>query len=164
MQICNHPALSYWPVYEYDRAALVHNCGKFRMLDRLLVKLHAGGHRVLLFSTMTKLLDLLEEYLKWRQIEPDGQRMGYLRIDGSTSLEDRSAAIALNFQHALIHSQHVWVMDVAGEWHCWPCQWAHVSCPSITVCTSVGERFCVVDGVGRYAASFREQYPCKKFA
>ena len=60
VQICNHPCLSYWPVYEYDRADLVRRCGKFRMLDRLLVKLHAGGHRVLLFSTMTKLLDLLE--------------------------------------------------------------------------------------------------------
>ncbi len=88
-QICNHPCLSYWPIYEYDRATLVHRCGKFRMLDRLLVKLHAGGHRVLLFSTMTKLLDLLEEYLRWRVIGEGGRRMGYLRIDGSTSLEDR---------------------------------------------------------------------------
>ena len=88
-QICNHPCLSYWPIYEYDRATLVHRCGKFRMLDRLLVKLHAGGHRVLLFSTMTKLLDLLEEYLRWRVIGEGGRRMGYLRIDGSTPLEDR---------------------------------------------------------------------------
>ena len=117
-QICNHPALSYWPVYEYDRAALVHNCGKFRMLDRLLVKLHASGHRVLLFSTMTKLLDLLEEYLKWRQIGPDGQRMGYLRIDGSTSLEDRSAATALIFQHmsqaSLSQSALPWVRSTVS--------------------------------------------------
>lgn len=64
-------------------------CGKFRMLDRLLVKLHASGHRVLLFSTMTKLLDLLEEYLRWRRIGPKEKAMEYLRIDGSTSLEDR---------------------------------------------------------------------------
>ncbi len=90
MQICNHPCLSYWPVYEYDKADLVKRCGKFRMLDRLLVKLHASGHRVLLFSTMTKLLDLLEEYLRWREVRP-GETMGYLRIDGATSLEDRSA-------------------------------------------------------------------------
>ncbi|CAK0787464.1 hypothetical protein CVIRNUC_010684 [Coccomyxa viridis] len=92
-KICNHPCLSYWPIYEYDRATLVHRCGKFRMLDRLLVKLHAGGHRVLLFSTMTKLLDLLEEYLRWRVIGEGGRRMGYLRIDGSTSLEDRESNI-----------------------------------------------------------------------
>ena len=77
-------------MYEYDKVDLVRRCGKFRMLDRLLVKLHAGGHRVLLFSTMTKLLDLLEEYLRWREVRP-GETMGYLRIDGATSLEDRSA-------------------------------------------------------------------------
>jgi SNF2 family DNA or RNA helicase len=58
----------------------------------MLVKLHASGHRVLLFSTMTRLLDLLEQYLRWRTVtSPSGQptTMGYLRIDGSTALEDR---------------------------------------------------------------------------
>ena len=47
--------------------------------------------RVLLFSTMTRLLDLLEDYLRWRAL-PDtlgGGAMQYLRIDGSTSLEQR---------------------------------------------------------------------------
>lgn len=37
-----------------------------------------------------QLLDLLEVYLNWRKL-PDGRRMGHLRIDGSTSLEDRHA-------------------------------------------------------------------------
>jgi hypothetical protein len=36
------------------------------LLDRLLVRMAAGGHRCLLFSTMTQALDLLEEYLDWR--------------------------------------------------------------------------------------------------
>ncbi|KAJ1403522.1 SNF2-related, N-terminal domain [Sesbania bispinosa] len=49
-------------------------------------KLQRTGHRVLLFSTMTKLLDILEEYLQWR-------RLVYRRIDGTTSLEDRESAI-----------------------------------------------------------------------
>ena len=35
-------------------------CGKLEVLDRALVKLRAGGHRVLLFCTMTRLLDVLE--------------------------------------------------------------------------------------------------------
>lgn len=52
------------------------------------------GHRVLLFATMTKLLDLLELYLAWRRV-PDGKGgtmpLGHLRIDGSTALEARSA-------------------------------------------------------------------------
>jgi len=50
---------------------------------------------VLLFSTMTKLLDILEEYLKWRKLPESlgGGTMRYLRIDGSTSLEDRETAM-----------------------------------------------------------------------
>lgn len=71
-------------------------CGKFAVLDRILVKQKASGHRVLLFSTMTRLLDLLEIYLRWRYVDtPAGPAtMGFLRIDGSTSLEDRWAAPA----------------------------------------------------------------------
>lgn len=40
--------------------SLVRCCGKFAMLDILLPALKAGNHRVLIFSQMTKLLDLLE--------------------------------------------------------------------------------------------------------
>ena len=52
------------------------------------------GHRVLLFSTMTKLLDLLEAYLAWRRVpDPSGSDLqvplGHLRIDGGTALEAR---------------------------------------------------------------------------
>jgi len=55
--------------------------------------LQRSGHRVLLFSTMTKLLDLLETYLQWRWNTPDGQDLKYCRIDGTTSLEQREIAI-----------------------------------------------------------------------
>lgn len=95
-QVCNHPCLSYPPPYVYDSAMLVRRCGKFEVLDRMLVKLHATGHRVLLFSTMTKLLDLLEAYLAWRRWGPDQRAMQYLRIDGSTALEDRCPARAFD--------------------------------------------------------------------
>ena len=98
-------------MYEYDKADLVKRCGKFRMLDRLLVKLHASGHRVLLFSTMTKLLDLLEEYLRWREVRP-GETMGYLRIDGATSLEDRSARLPADLCRAILVWRSSWVLAV----------------------------------------------------
>ena len=39
-----------------------------------------------------QLLDLMEVYLRWRPLHGGGT-MGYLRIDGSTSLEDRCAAM-----------------------------------------------------------------------
>jgi len=47
-------------------AALTRCCGKLEVLDRVLAKLWVGGHRVLVFCTMTKALDVLEEYLEAR--------------------------------------------------------------------------------------------------
>ncbi|KAK1377213.1 ATP-dependent helicase BRM [Heracleum sosnowskyi] len=83
---CNHPLLNYPYFNDFSKDFLVRSCGKLFVLDRILIKLQRTGHRVLLFSTMTKLLDILEEYLQWR-------RLIYRRIDGSTSLEDRESAI-----------------------------------------------------------------------
>ena len=59
-QVCNHPGLSYPQLFGWGGDRLAATCGKLMVLDRMLVKLHASGHRVLLFSTMTKLLDLLQ--------------------------------------------------------------------------------------------------------
>ena len=96
-KLCNHPALNYPAEKGGDWRggdALVRACGKLWVLDRLLVKLRRAGHRVLLFSTMTKLLDLLEVYLKWRRDSTDaGVGLEWCRIDGSTSLDDRETAI-----------------------------------------------------------------------
>ncbi|KAK3028777.1 hypothetical protein RJ639_037998 [Escallonia herrerae] len=83
---CNHPLLNYPYFNDFSKDFLVRSCGKLFVLDRILIKLQRTGHRVLLFSTMTKLLDILEEYLQWR-------RLVYRRIDGTTSLEDRESAI-----------------------------------------------------------------------
>ncbi|KAF2291129.1 hypothetical protein GH714_020283 [Hevea brasiliensis] len=83
---CNHPLLNYPYFNDFSKDFLVRSCGKLWILDRILIKLQRTGHRVLLFSTMTKLLDILEEHLQWR-------RLVYRRIDGTTSLEDRESAI-----------------------------------------------------------------------
>ncbi|CAL9126796.1 unnamed protein product [Musa textilis] len=85
-KVCNHPLLNYPYFNDYSKNFIVRSCGKLWILDRILIKLHKAGHRVLLFSTMTKLLDILEEYLHWRQLI-------YRRIDGTTTLEDRESAI-----------------------------------------------------------------------
>ncbi|KAG0453129.1 hypothetical protein HPP92_025793 [Vanilla planifolia] len=85
-KVCNHPLLNYPYFNDYSKEFIVRSCGKLWILDRILLKLQRSGHRVLLFSTMTKLLDILEEYLQWRHLI-------YRRIDGTTSLEDREAAI-----------------------------------------------------------------------
>lgn len=61
---------------------LVENCGKMVLLDKLLKRLKERGHRVLLFTQMTRILDIMEDYLVMR-------RYPYCRIDGNTSYELR---------------------------------------------------------------------------
>ena len=61
---------------------LVHDSAKLARLDTLLQELKAGDHRVLIYFQMTRMMDLMEEYLIYRQYK-------YLRLDGSSKLEDR---------------------------------------------------------------------------
>jgi len=86
---CNHPYLfegaEPGPPYTTDEH-LVFNAGKMVMLDRLLVRLKKQGSRVLIFSQMSRLLDILEDYCVFREFK-------YCRIDGGTAHEDRIAAI-----------------------------------------------------------------------
>lgn len=73
------------PPYTTDKH-LVDNCGKMIILDKLLIKLKEQGSRILIFSQMTRMLDILEDYCIWRNFE-------YCRLDGQTSHEDRQASI-----------------------------------------------------------------------
>ena len=65
-----------------DKRLLQYDCGKLQSLDALLRKLQAGGHRALVFTQMTKVLDVLEQFLNIH-----GHR--YLRLDGGTKIEQR---------------------------------------------------------------------------
>ena len=65
---------------------LVNSSGKMSLLAKLLPKLFAGGHKVLIFSQMVRCLDLLEEMLKM-------QHYKYERLDGSTTASARAAAV-----------------------------------------------------------------------
>nr|XP_018913834.1 PREDICTED: ATP-dependent helicase brm-like isoform X2 [Bemisia tabaci] len=56
--------------------------GKFELLDRILPKLKATNHRVLLFCQMTQLMTIMEDYFNL-------QGFSYLRLDGTTKAEDR---------------------------------------------------------------------------
>ena len=86
---CNHPYLfdgaEPGPPYTTDEH-LVNNAAKMVMLDKLLKRLHARGSRILIFSQMSRVLDILEDYSVMRGYQ-------YCRIDGSTAHEDRIAAI-----------------------------------------------------------------------
>lgn len=56
--------------------------GKLSKLDSMLVELKEGGHRVLIYNQMTRMIDLMEEYLQHRGYS-------YLRLDGSTNIATR---------------------------------------------------------------------------
>ncbi|XP_048098670.1 probable global transcription activator SNF2L2 isoform X2 [Alosa alosa] len=60
--------------------------GKFELLDRILPKLQATNHRVLLFCQMTTLMTIMEDYFGYRNFK-------YLRLDGTTKSEDRAALL-----------------------------------------------------------------------
>ncbi|KAL1806641.1 ISWI chromatin-remodeling complex ATPase CHR11-like [Daucus carota subsp. sativus] len=86
---CNHPYLFQGaePGPPYTTGDhLITSAGKMVLLDKLLPKLKERDSRVLIFSQMTRLLDILEDYLMYR---------GYLycRIDGNTGGDDRDASI-----------------------------------------------------------------------
>ncbi|KAI1760714.1 SNF2 family domain-containing protein [Hypoxylon sp. FL1150] len=65
-----------------DKRLLQYDCGKLQALDRLLRRLQSGGHRALIFTQMTKVLDILEQFLNIH-----GHK--YLRLDGATKVEQR---------------------------------------------------------------------------
>merc|ERR1719506_3151093 len=86
---CNHPYLFQGaepgPPFTTDMH-LVENAGKMMLLDKLLPRLKEKGSRVLIFSQMTRLLDILEDYMLFRGHQ-------YCRIDGNTSGDDREQSI-----------------------------------------------------------------------
>ncbi len=61
-----------------------YDCGKLQTMDILLRRLKTEDHRVLIFTQMTKMLDVLEAFLNYH-----GHR--YLRLDGTTRVEQRQA-------------------------------------------------------------------------
>ncbi|KAI4300819.1 hypothetical protein L6164_034153 [Bauhinia variegata] len=79
------------PMRNFDPAKLLTDSGKLQTLDILLKRLRAENHRVLLFAQMTKMLNILEDYMNYRKYR-------YFRLDGSSSIQDRRDMVR-DFQH-----------------------------------------------------------------
>lgn len=85
-KICNHPFLFSWPLLDGSEivdSTIISASGKMVLLDRLLPALLQRGHRVLIFSQMTSVLDIIGDYLQMKKID-------YCRFDGSTGRDERS--------------------------------------------------------------------------
>ncbi|XP_059625031.1 protein CHROMATIN REMODELING 5 isoform X2 [Cornus florida] len=93
---CNHPFLFESADHGYGGDAditgssklerIILSSGKLVILDKLLVRLHETNHRVLIFSQMVRMLDILAEYLSIRGFQ-------FQRLDGSTKAEMRHQAM-----------------------------------------------------------------------
>eukprot|EP00038_Savillea_parva_P008839 m.179528 g.179528 ORF g.179528 m.179528 type:complete len:1421 (+) comp14782_c0_seq1:117-4379(+) len=91
-KICNHPYLfnvvekgmtDYAQQLATYRPEDLWRCaGKFELLDRIIPKMQATGHRMLIFCQMTQLMTILEDYLVYKGVQ-------YLRLDGTTGAPER---------------------------------------------------------------------------
>ncbi|CEG70964.1 Putative ATP dependent chromatin remodeling factor [Rhizopus microsporus] len=91
-KVCNHPFLFDWPLDPKTNAPVLNNdlaaqSGKVLLLDRLLTALFERGHKVLVFSQMTKMLDILEDWAT------DIKGWKICRLDGSVPQESRRQQI-----------------------------------------------------------------------
>nr|CAD7429760.1 unnamed protein product [Timema monikensis] len=79
-----------FPLFSFSRGywicQLIRGSGKLVLLDKLLVRLRETGHRVLIFSQMVRMLDILAEYLQIR-------RFPFQRLDGGIKGELRKQAL-----------------------------------------------------------------------
>ncbi|KAJ3083297.1 hypothetical protein HDU99_000067, partial [Rhizoclosmatium hyalinum] len=87
----NHPYLfngaeSVVASKEEQLRGIIGNSGKMVLLDKLLARLKESGHRVLIFSQMVRVLDILSDYLVLRGYQ-------HQRLDGSTNSEQRKRAM-----------------------------------------------------------------------
>ena len=77
-----HPIINSTMTQFPDPRLIQYDCGKLQTLDMLLRTLKTGGHRVLIFTQMTRMLDVFEAFLNYH-----GHI--YLRLDGSTRIDQR---------------------------------------------------------------------------
>ena len=86
-KICNHPFV-FQDIEDMINPSHQNNdliwrvCGKFELLDRILPKFAKTGHRVLMFFQMTQIMDIMEDFLRFRDVK-------YMRLDGDTKADDR---------------------------------------------------------------------------
>lgn len=94
------PTVTYFVLYNNYilLQTLIHGSGKLFLLDKLLCRLKEGGHRVLIFSQMVMMLDILAEYLQLRHFN-------FQRLDGSIRGELRKQALDhFNAEGSQVHN------------------------------------------------------------
>lgn len=78
----SHPIKGWASIHIPYKECMITDSGKMLILDKLLAKLKRDGHRVLVYSQMTRMIDILEDFMTYR-------RHKYIRLDGSSRISDR---------------------------------------------------------------------------
>eukprot|EP00917_Polyrhabdina_sp_WS-2016_P004190 GHVP01009584.1.p1 GENE.GHVP01009584.1~~GHVP01009584.1.p1 ORF type:complete len:465 (-),score=99.24 GHVP01009584.1:150-1544(-) len=81
-----HPIITRQQCIMPQKSTLIHECGKFQILSPLLIKLQQEGHKCIIFTQMSKMLDVIEHFI-------NQHGMTYVRFDGSTKPEKRQRII-----------------------------------------------------------------------
>lgn len=92
-KLCNHPFVfdaveDQMNPGRNNNDLLWRTAGKFELLDRILPKFKATGHRILIFFQMTQIMNIAEDFMRMRG-------HAYLRLDGSTKSEERSDLLSM---------------------------------------------------------------------
>ncbi|KAH8584872.1 CHD3 with 2x chromodomains plus SNF2 Atpase [Cryptosporidium sp. chipmunk genotype I] len=93
-KVCNHPFLIHRPELDPSQGItianiqhqLIYGCGKLCLLDKLLSRLKEKGSRVLIFSQMVRMLNIISEFLVLRGFR-------HQRLDGTMGKELRKKAM-----------------------------------------------------------------------
>ena len=90
-KLCNHPFVFEEVEDQINpnrrtNDLLWRTAGKFELLDRILPKFRATGHRVLMFFQMTQIMNIMEDFMRLRAIP-------YLRLDGATKSDERAGLL-----------------------------------------------------------------------
>lgn len=86
--ICDSPYTFFFPWMDENNVSrnLIENSGKMQILDQLLTNLLTDNHKVLIFSQFTTMLDLIEDYLTYKDLDR-------CRLDGTSSQAQREKTI-----------------------------------------------------------------------
>ncbi|GMT18489.1 hypothetical protein PFISCL1PPCAC_9786, partial [Pristionchus fissidentatus] len=96
-KLVNHPFLFppvettcrlAWDIGDVAGDEMYRSSGKFELLDRILPKLKATGHRILMFCQMTECMNILADYFAYKE-------WNYLRLEGDTKQDERGELIRI---------------------------------------------------------------------
>jgi DNA helicase INO80 len=75
-------SIKFLSIEVVDFASLIADSAKLKELDRILKEKKKRGDRVLIFCQMTKMLDILEDFM-------NKKKYSFFRLDGSLNIADR---------------------------------------------------------------------------